>query len=50
MFATYSWFENYLDRLAAVTASDVQRVARQYLRPQCRVVGTYVPTGNGSEK
>jgi zinc protease len=50
MFATYSWFENYLDRLAAVTASDVRRVAMQYLRPQARVVGTYVPTGHGAAK
>lgn len=50
MFATYGWFENYLNRLAAVTAGDVQRVARQYLRPQSRVVGTYVPTRNDSAK
>ncbi len=47
MFADYSWFESYLDNLAKVTPKDVQRVAREYLRPQMRVVGTYVPTGNG---
>jgi zinc protease len=43
MFADYSWFETYLDRLSAVTTKDVQRVANEYFRPQRRVVGTYVP-------
>ncbi len=47
MFATYDWFLTYLDKLAAVTPADVQRVARQYYRPQNRVVGTYIPTGKG---
>jgi zinc protease len=45
MFAGYSWFETYLDRLAAVTVKDVQRVANEYFKPQSRVVGTYVPLG-----
>jgi zinc protease len=43
MFADYSWFETYLDKLAAVTAKDIQRVANEYFKPQSRVVGTYVP-------
>jgi zinc protease len=43
MFADYGWFQTYLDKLSAVTAKDVQRVAREYLKPQSRVVGTYVP-------
>jgi zinc protease len=43
MFADYTWFENYLDNLSAVTPASVQRVAREYLRPESRVVGTYVP-------
>ncbi len=47
MFGTYEWFESYLDNLAKVTPKDVQRVARDYLRPQTRVVGIYIPTGNG---
>lgn len=47
MFAAYDWFENYLDRMAAVTPQEVQRVARAYLRPQTRVVGIYVPTDGG---
>jgi len=47
MFASYDWFETYLDNMLAVTPKEVQRVARAYLRPQTRVVGTYIPTGNG---
>jgi zinc protease len=47
MFATYGWFETYLDEMARVTAKDVRRVARQYFRPPRRVVGTYLPTGKG---
>lgn len=43
MFANYNWFETYLDKLSAVTAKDVQRVANEYFAPQSRVVGTYVP-------
>jgi len=46
MFATYDWFSSYLDNLAAVTPEDVQRAAQNYLRPQNRVLGVYVPTGN----
>lgn len=43
MFATYAWFETYLKKMARVTPTDVQRVAREYLRPENRVVGTYIP-------
>jgi zinc protease len=43
MFASYHWFETYLANMAKVTAADVRRVARLYLRPQSRVVGTYIP-------
>jgi zinc protease len=50
MFATYAWFESYLDRLAAVTAAEVRAAARKYLRPQSRVVGVYVPSGNGARR
>jgi zinc protease len=48
MFASYAWFESYLQKLAAVTARDVRRVARGYLQPRSRVVGVYVPAGNGA--
>jgi zinc protease len=47
MFATYDWFESYLEKMSEVTPRDVQRVAREYLRPQTRVVGFYLPTGSG---
>jgi zinc protease len=32
MFATIDWFTSYLERLAAVTPADVQRLAQSYLR------------------
>ena len=48
MFDTYDWFLTYLTRLAAVTPEEVQRIAQTYLRPQNRVLGTYLPTGNGN--
>jgi zinc protease len=44
MFANYSWFQTYLDKLSSVTAKDIQRVANEYFKPQSRVVGTYAPT------
>jgi zinc protease len=43
MFASYEWFLTYLDRLSKVTPKDIQRVANEYLKPQSRVVGTYIP-------
>ena len=49
MLADYDWFLTYLDKLAAVTPEDVQRVAQQYLRPNQRVVGVYLPV-NGEAK
>jgi zinc protease len=45
MFATYTWFLTYLDKLAKVTPDDLQKAAQKYLRPQNRVVGTYLPSG-----
>jgi zinc protease len=49
MFGDYSWHEEYLARLEAVTPADVQRIAQVYLRPQNRVLGVYLPGGNGAE-
>lgn len=46
MFATYGWFLNYLERLAAVTPEDVRRVAAEYFHPARRVVGIYRPDGS----
>lgn len=45
VFADYTWFENYLDRLGAVTPEDVRRVAEEYLRRSNSTVGWYVPNG-----
>ncbi len=47
MFASYEWFETYLEKLSKVTPKDVQRVAQAYLRPRTRVVGIYIPAGDG---
>jgi zinc protease len=49
MFASYDWFVNYLDKLEAVTPEDVQSAAQKYLRPQNRILGTYLPTKNHVE-
>ncbi|MDH7487387.1 MAG: pitrilysin family protein [Anaerolineae bacterium] len=43
--ASTEWFDSYLDNLAAVTAEDVQRVAKEYLAKSRRTVGWYVPQG-----
>jgi zinc protease len=48
MFASYDWFVHYIDRLMAVTPEDVMRIAQVYLSNDRRVVGVYVPTGNGA--
>jgi len=40
---SYTWFEQYIERLSAVTIEDVQRVASHYLKPANRTVGWYVP-------
>jgi len=49
MFADYSWFESYLERIAAVGAEDVLQVARKMLAPQNRIVGIYRPTRGGAD-
>ena len=46
MFATYDWFINYIEQLISVTPEDVLRVAQQYLTPQNRIVGVYLPTND----
>ncbi|MGH2524267.1 MAG: M16 family metallopeptidase, partial [Anaerolineales bacterium] len=47
VFGTYRWFEDYLDRLAAVTVDDVQRVAQTYLTRANRTIGHFLPEGSG---
>jgi zinc protease len=46
IFADYTWYLHYLDKLDAVTADDVLEAAQQYLRPQNRTVGHYVSQNN----
>ena len=41
--ADLAWLDGFLDSLAAVTAEDVQRVARAYLGERNRTVGWYLP-------
>lgn len=43
-----SWFHDYLNRLAAVSVADIQRVARTYLATHRRTVGQVVPDGRAS--
>jgi zinc protease len=48
MFSSYEWFTSYLDNLAKVTPQDIQRVAQKYFQPASRVIGIYIPKGNGA--
>lgn len=45
--ADLDWVKNYLPRISAVTAADVQQVARKYLDPNRRVVVWSVPGAEG---
>lgn len=45
MFASYDWFLSYMENLELVTPAEVKRVAREYLRPQARIVGMFLPSG-----
>jgi predicted Zn-dependent peptidase len=40
--------ETFLDRIDAVTAADVQRVAATYFTEPNRTIGRFVPTNGGS--
>jgi len=41
MFASYSWFENYVSRLEQVTPDNLRDTAIKYLKPAYRVIGFY---------
>ncbi len=41
--SSYTWYENYLDHLAAVTLEDVRQAAQRYLRRSQRTVGWFIP-------
>jgi zinc protease len=46
--ADYSWFEESLEQLNAVTLVEVERVRQEYLRPARRTVGWYLPLNGES--
>ena len=49
MFSSYEkWFASFIDTLSSVTADDIQRVARQYLSSEQRVIGKYIPQTNSN--
>lgn len=50
MLGDYRMLDLLLERLSAVTAADVQRVATQYLVPTNRVVGWYTPQAAAWER
>jgi zinc protease len=41
---SYTWFENYIANLEAVTLDEVKDAAARYLRPQNRTVGWFIPS------
>lgn len=43
---THTLYDTFMDQLAAVTAADVQGVARRYLTTENRTVGHFVPADN----
>ena len=42
-----AWLDTWMERLAAVTADDVQHVAQRYFRRDGQTVGWYVPSADG---
>lgn len=47
--ASMTWLDSWLEHLSAVTADDVQRVAREYFAPSRQTVGWYVPVDAGED-
>jgi zinc protease len=47
MFATYAWFESYLEKLEAISRDDLLKIARTCLDPKHRIVGIYQPASSG---
>lgn len=41
--SSYTWYEDYLDHLAAVTLEEVRQAAQHYLRRSQRTVGWFIP-------
>ena len=49
-FAAYDWFLNFVPSLGQVKPANIQRIAKEYLQPSRRVIGTYIPTGESAEE
>jgi zinc protease len=49
MYESYTWFEEYVQRLGQITPEEVQRAAMTYLSPSNRVVGIYIPDNSKGE-
>jgi predicted Zn-dependent peptidase len=45
--ASLPWLNEYLDRVAAVTVADIQRVAETYLTARNRTIGWFTPEEAG---
>lgn len=45
----YRWFEQFIHQIEAITLDDIERVRAQYLNPDNRTIGRYLPEGNGAE-
>ena len=50
MFASYSWFEQYVDRLEQVTPDQLRDTAAKYLKPANRIIGYYHADGNAGDE
>jgi zinc protease len=48
LVGNHAWYDDYMERLMAVTLEDVKRVAADVFRPNYRTVGWYLPTGDGN--
>ncbi|MBN1680428.1 MAG: insulinase family protein [Anaerolineae bacterium] len=48
-FASYTWYEQYLAHLEAVTLDDVRDAAQRYLRRSQRTVGWFIPVNAATE-
>lgn len=49
-FSDHTWYEHYLDHLAAVTLDDVREAAGRYLRRSQRTVGWFIPVNGTAQE
>ena len=48
-FLSYTWYENFLEQLEAVSLEDVQQAAQRYLQRSQRTVGWFIPTNKETQ-